>query len=224
MKNIITEPGETRHFILELLAEACQKAWASSTDYVTLDKNLGEYLKFNNFWFTPTVFATLGGCFILSGGLLGALVMSHKNPGVLAIGLMTSVALASVIAIVSIFQQWKKLRLQVNWEQLDFFLEVRKLLDTVYDISTFYTIDSGEVLRKYIETDVRATVNIIQKNKIENHHAPERIILRNLVDLIVRLGWMNTEKIPVFHDGSGGEEVIWRARADWLYGELFKQV
>ena len=118
----------------------------------------------------------------------------------------------------------EKLRLQVNWEQLDFFLEVRKLLDTVYDISTFYTIDSGEVLRKYIETDVRATVNIIQKNKIENHHAPERIILRNLVDLIVRLGWMNTEKIPVFHDGSGGEEVIWRARADWLSGELFKQV
>ena len=222
MKNIITETGETRHFILELLAEACEKVWASPTDYATLDKNLGEYRKFNNSWFIPAVFATLGGCFMFSGGLVVTLALHEKHNVPLVTFMMVS-AIASIIGMVYITRLEKKLRSRVNWEQLDFFREVKKLLENVYNINNLIEIDSEEMLRECICADTHAIVKIIQKNKIENPETYERVRLKNLVNLIVRLGWMNTDTVIVFHEGSDGEKVIWHARADWLYGELFKQ-
>ena len=84
-------------------------------------------------------------------------------------------------------------------------------------------IDSEEDFQAQIVNDTLEVARAVQRNKIENPEACERVRLKNLVNLIVRLGWMNTEKVPIFYDG-GDEKVIWRARADWLYGELFKQV
>ena len=216
MKNIITEPGETRHFILELLAEACQKVWASPTDYKTLDERLGAYNRYCSSWLIITINFVFALCFASSFLSMFFGGIKYIDPQ------QVLTVLISATVLICTWRQEKKLYSRVNWEQLNFFREVEKLLESLYDTNALIMIDSGEDLQVLIANDTLEAARTVQRKKIENPEAHERVRLKSLVNLIVRLGWMNTDKAPVFYDGSD-EKVIWRARADWLYGELFKQ-
>lgn len=215
MKNIIpADLSSNARSTLEALADACYKERGFATRYEILDERFGLYTGFKNSLLFTILTLALPCCFIIS--LFATLVNVNKT-------VLTIIPAAFVIAsaVGMFYFLWKKQSLysQVDWEQLNFFQDTRKLLEELYDIDFFSDIQSAIDLQEFVEADVLEITRKIKKENIHNPDSAEKTRQKNLVSLIVRLGWSNTEYCKV---SAKTWPAIWRERANWLYKELFK--